>query len=53
MRDPCGNSLPGFSRECFQVVTGDSTANALRRAAVAPYQRNVISLRLEVERGTI
>ena len=53
--DPFGGPLPGFGKERFAAVSGDSTAHALRweGAETAPYQYNAVSLRLEVERGTV
>jgi len=53
--DPFGKTLPGFESDRCQLVSGDRVDHVLRweGAAVAPYQYNAVSLRLEVERGAI
>ena len=53
--DPFGKTLPGFESNRCRLVSGDRVDHVLRweGSAVAPYQYNAVSLRLEVEQGAI
>ena len=53
--EPFGRPLPGFTKSRSLEVSGDSTSHVLRweGATSEHFQHNAVSLRLEVEQGTI
>ncbi len=52
---PFGRPLPGFTKANSSVISGDSTGHVLSWKGADPrhYAHNAVSLRLEVEKGTV
>ena len=53
--EPFGRPLPGFTKGDSRVISGDDTSHVLawEGADTQHYIHNAVSLRLEVERGTV